>query len=390
MKPKGIALFAGCGGYSQGFKDAGYDIVGFAEIVESARKIYLENSPNAEVLGTDVSKITNQEVENWKEKFGEIDVLFGGPPCQGFSLAGKRNIEDPRNILFLHFARIASHLQPKVILLENVRVLTSMQATDGSMVKDNIVAAFEEAGYRMEYKELNAQNYGVPQSRARVFFLGVRKDIETKISFPEATHLPNGGINTLFSKKTYPIKTFRDACGDLESLESGEQSPNDNWHFAVVHPPHIIKQLQNVPEGESAHNNKDEELRPKSGYNTTYKRIKWDEPCSTIGTTFAMISGSRNVHPTNTRSLTIREALRVQTFSDNFKLVGNLGQIRTAIGNAVPPLLAQVFGNHIKINFIKDAFVTKNLNIKYFDENENIDVTSKQALQVYKNIQLVN
>jgi len=365
MKPKGIALFAGCGGYSQGFKNADFDIVGFAEIVEGARNIYKANFPQADLLGIDVSKITNQEVENWREKYGEIDVLYGGPPCQGFSLAGKRNIEDPRNILFLHFARIAFHLRPKVVLLENVRVLTTMKAPDGSWIKDNIVAAFNEAGYRIEYKELNAQNYGVPQFRERVFFLGVRDDINVEVSFPQRTHVEKGQLNSLFTDGLKPLRTFRDACGNLDSLENGEKSKTDPWHFAVVHPQHVIEQLRNVPEGESAHNNKDPKLRPNSGYNTTYKRIKWDEPCSTIGTTFAMISGSRNVHPKNTRSLTIREALRVQTFPDNFKLVGNLGQIRTAIGNAVPPLLAEVFGNHIKQNFLSnDEVVLTDKNIQ--------------------------
>ncbi len=353
MKPKGIALFAGCGGYSQGLKSAGYNVVGFAEIAESARNIYLANFPDTELLGTDVSKISNDEVENWKHKFGEIDILFGGPPCQGFSLAGKRNIEDPRNILFLHFARIAAHLKPKVVLLENVRLLTSMKASDGSMVKDNIVKAFKEAGYKVKYKELNSQSFGVPQSRERVFFLGVRDDIKVDVSFPDATHVERSELNNLFNLELQTVRTFRDACGDLDILESGEESATDPLHFAVVHPPHVIAQLKDVPEGESAHNNTDPNLRPKSGFNTTYKRIKWDEPCSAIGTTFAMISGSRNVHPTNTRSLTIREALRVQSFPDDFKLIGNLGQIRTAIGNAVPPLFAEVLGKHIKHKLLK-------------------------------------
>jgi DNA (cytosine-5)-methyltransferase 1 len=356
-KPKGIALFAGCGGCSLGFKNAGYDVVGFAESAESARKIYSTNFPESELLGSDVSKISNEMVENWKNKFGEIDVLFGGPPCQGFSLAGKRDIEDPRNILFLHFARIASRLKPKVVMLENVRVLTSMKAPDGSLVKDNIVAAFKEAGYSTEYRELNAQNFGVPQFRERVFFIGIRKDLKSEVIFPEVTHLDKIEINSLFNENLKPLKTFRDVCGDLESLESGEKSKTDPWHFAVVHPQHVIEQLKNVKEGESAHNNPDPKLRPKSGYNTTYKRIKWDEPCSAIGTTFAMISGSRNVHPNNTRSLTIREALRVQTFPDNFKLLGNLGQIRTAIGNAVPPLFAEVIAKHIKNNFITSSII---------------------------------
>jgi DNA (cytosine-5)-methyltransferase 1 len=111
--------------------------------------------------------------------------------------------------------------------------------------------------------------------------------------------------------------------------------------------------LKGVPEGESAHNNPDPKKRPPSGYNTTYKRIRWDEPCSTISTTFGMISGSRNVHPSNTRSLTIREAARCQTFPDDFKFCGTLGQIRTVIGNAVPPGLAEAVATHVRNSILK-------------------------------------
>lgn len=346
---KAIALFAGCGGFSLGLKQAGFDVVGFSELAPSARKIYSENFPDAALLGTDITQITSRQAEDWASQFGEIDVLFGGPPCQGFSLAGKRDIEDPRNVLFVHFARIAAHLRPKVILLENVRLLTSMRASDGSLVADNIVESFRRAGYQVSYREMNAQQYGVPQSRERVFFCGIREDLPLSPSFPVPTHAAQLVAPTLFDAVgLQKIRTFRNACGDLESLESGQRSSRDQWHFAVSHPPHVIAQLKDVPEGESAHNNIDPNLRPKSGYNTTYKRIRWDEPCSTIGTTFGMISASRNVHPTNTRSLTIREALRAQTFPDEFRLVGTLGDIRTAIGNAVPPLFAHAWGVHLR------------------------------------------
>src|SRR5206468_2232727 len=117
----------------------------------------------------------------------------------------------------------------------------------------------------------------------------------------------------------------------------GEASPTDPWHWAVSHPAHVIAMLRDVPEGQSAHDNLDSTLRPRSGYNTTYKRLRWDEPSSTIGTTFGMISASRNVHPQYTRSLTVREAMRCQTLPDDFQLFGSLGDIRRMIGNAVPP-----------------------------------------------------
>lgn len=350
-KPKGIALFAGCGGLSLGFHNAGFDVIGFVELQGDFHVTYKKNFPNSLLLGTDVRNVSNKEVENWLDAFGEIDILFGGPPCQGFSLAGKRDVFDPRNQLYKEFARIASILKPKTILLENVRLLTSMKTADGIYAAEDIVKSFENAGYRMTYKVVNAKDYGVPQSRERVIFIGIRIGITDKtIFFPDPTHGPKND-NLLFQLK--PYVTFRDATGDLESLESGERSSKDPLHFAIVHPKHVIDWLRGIPEGESAHNNPNPNLRPKSGYNTTYKRIRWDETCSTISTNFSMISGSRNVHPHNTRSLTIREAARCQTFPDNFTWEGKWGTIRTMIGNAVPPLLAEIMARHILENYIR-------------------------------------
>ncbi|HSV94740.1 MAG TPA: DNA (cytosine-5-)-methyltransferase [Spirochaetia bacterium] len=350
-KPKGIALFAGCGGLSLGFHRAGFDILGFVELEKEYRETYGENFKNTECLGSDIRNVSNEDVQKWKKHFGEIDVLFGGPPCQGFSLAGKRDRFDPRNQLYLEFVRVASKLNPRMIVLENVRLLTSMKTINDGYVADDIVQRFNDIGYEVKYKVLNAQDYGVPQSRSRVIFIGVRKDLnKNEITFPDQTHGVNH--NSLFPLK--PLITFRDATSDLESLESGEKSDKDPLHFAISHPQHVIEMLKMTPEGKSAHENSDPAHRPKSGYNTTYKRIKWDEPSSTIGTTFSMISGSRNVHPTNTRSLTIREATRCQTFPDEFKFLGNWGTIRTMIGNAVPPLLGEAIANHIKKKYLDD------------------------------------
>lgn len=342
--PSGIALFAGCGGMSLGFKQAGFDVWGFVEVDEGARAIYERNFPESVCLGCDIRGIGNEEVLAWKQHSGSVDVLFGGAPCQGFSLTGKRDQYDPRNELYAHFARIAGVLKPTMIVFENVRLLTSMKAPDNGLVLDRIQEAVSEAGYQCRYQVLNAQDYGVPQFRERLFIVGVRNGAQ--VSFPEVTHGPTSDGCLFSTTKRYV--TFRDACGDLESLESGERSATDPLHVAVTHPEHVLRWLRNVPEGESAHNNPDPALRPPCGYNTTYKRIRWDEPCSTISTTFGMISGSRNVHPSNTRSLTIREAARCQTFPDDFQFCGTSGAIRTAIGNAVPPQLAKVVALHLK------------------------------------------
>ena len=346
-RPNGIALFAGCGGMSLGFSWAGFHVRGFVELEAGFRHIYGLNFPEAAELGSDVRQLDDAVVEGWQKRFGKIKVLFGGPPCQGFSLTGKRDRLDPRNQLFRHFVRVAAILRPPALLVENVRLLTSMKSAEGNMVKDEITEAFNEIGYVMAHMVVDAQDYGVPQHRERVFFIGLRRDMGLRPSFPEPSHGASGA-GDLFSPKLEPYRTFRVATCDLEPLESGHRSANDTWHEAVGHPQHVIEWLKDVPEGSSAHENPDPKMRPPSGYNTTYKRLRWDEPASTVGTTFGMISGCRNVHPFHTRSLTVREALRCQTFPDSFKLDGTLGSVRTSIGNAVPPLLAFALAGHIK------------------------------------------
>jgi DNA (cytosine-5)-methyltransferase 1 len=353
----GIALFAGCGGMSMGFKWAGFNVVGHVEIDDAARKTYGLNFPSSVCLGTDICALTESEILEWPKRFGPIRILVGGPPCQGFSLAGKRDSHDPRNQLYGQFARVAGLLKPDVVLLENVRLMTSMRTPHGHDLPSSIVNAFEQIGYRMAYTPLNAQDFGVPQFRERVFFIGVRSDLRCSqdIRFPEKTHGVLNGEQLLFSSSLNPVRTFRDATIDLQALESGEKCASDPLHFAVEHPAHVIQMLQEVPEGESAHNNPDPRLRPPSGYNTTYKRLRWEEPCSTIGTNFGMISGCRNVHPQDTRSLTVREALRCQSFPDTFKFdleQITLGDVRRVIGNAVPPLLAHALAVHLRESFL--------------------------------------
>jgi DNA (cytosine-5)-methyltransferase 1 len=345
-KPKAIALFAGCGGLSLGFKAAGYHVVGHVEINEHARKVYEANFPDSQCLGTDVTQITNEEVLHWKKTYGHINVLFGGPPCQGFSLAGKRDPDDARNELFNDYLRIAETLEPDLLVFENVRLMTSMKDPNGTLFIDRFVENLKKMGFIVSYAELNAQNFGVPESRERVILIAVNSKISSdKIQFPKATH-DNSDQLTLFTT-TNRLLTFKDAVADLELLESGEASLKDPLHFAIEHPEHVIKWLKATPEGCSAHDNEDPSLRPPSGYNTTYKRIQWNEPCSTISTNFNMISGCRNVHPTNTRSFTIREATRVQSFPDNFIFFGPWAEIRRMIGNAVPPLFAKVIAQHV-------------------------------------------
>jgi len=343
--PKTIALFSGCGGMSLGFAWAGFNVLGHVEIDEAANEIYKANFPHSLLLGTDIAKVSDSEVRNWKKHFGNIDIIIGGPPCQGFSLAGKRNPYDERNELFKHYIRIVGVIRPKAFVMENVRLMTSMKDPNGELFISKIIEGYTNIGYSVKLCNVNAQDYGVPQFRERVILIGTDTSANMRrYEFPLPTH---SSQITLINTLTEKIRTFRDATYDLPMLESGEKSV-DPLHWAISHPSHVIEWLKDVPEGCSAHENEDPNLRPPSGFNTTYKRVVWDEPCSTISTNFNMISGCRNVHPTSTRSLTIREATRSQSFPDNFAFFGKWGDIRRVIGNAVPPLLAKAIADSIK------------------------------------------
>lgn len=341
--PYALSLFSGCGGFSLGFSAAGFLVKGYLELAPGLRDIYRLNFPDSVELGDDITKVSDDSLAKLQDEIGIVDVIIGGPPCQGFSLSGKRKVDDPRNTLFMHYLRFVDTFRPKLAILENVRLLTSMKNPDGRYVKDKICAEFHKHGYKIKYFEINAKDYGVPQHRERVIFMAIRNDLAKLPSLPDPTH---GQVHDLFSAAN-PFRTFGDACSDLAYLESGDNSP-DEFHKAVKHPAHVIEWLWDVSEGFSAHDNEDPEKRPPSGYNTTYKRQVWNEPASTVQTTFGMISGCRNVHPIATRSLTIREAARIQSFPDTYKFSGNLGTIRTGIGNAVPPILAYQLGIHAK------------------------------------------
>lgn len=340
--PTAVSLFSGCGGFSLGFSAAGFRLLGHLELDANLQKIYQANFPSNARLGSDITAVSDSALNAMAQDLGRVDVIIGGPPCQGFSLSGKRDVDDPRNTLFRDYLRFVRALRPKVAVLENVRLLTSMKSPQGGLVKDEIIAAFKAEGYDTAFFEVNAKDYGVPQHRERVIFVAVHRSVGHRPSLPERTH--HGAAENLFGTPL-PHRSFGDAVSDLPYLESGEHA-EDPLHAAVRHPKHVIDWLWDVPQGASAHDNEDVGKRPPSGYNTTYKRQVWNEPAATVQTTSAMISGCRNVHPIATRSLTIREAARLQSFPDTYQFPST-GSARVGIGNAIPPLLAQAIARHV-------------------------------------------
>ena len=304
------------------------------------------NYKKTDIFDCDISDIKEENIL----KYGSIDIVLGGPPCQSYSTLGKRQMDDRAN-LFYEYLRILSILKPKLFIFENVKGLISMNK--GNLFKE-IIQLFFELGYIVDYKILNAAEYGVPQIRERLIIVG-KKDNKT-FSFPKPTH-------KLFV-------SLRDAIGDLPSIDSGENGNNkeykyepDNDFLKFVRKSNIISEhispnnnfklkeiMKTLKEGQSK-DDLPENIRPKSGYSNTYAKMWWHAPAPTITRNFATPSSSRCIHPIDSRALTIREGARLQSFPDDYIFFGNDGDKKLQIGNAVPPLLSIALAKSISNYF---------------------------------------
>ena len=353
-----VELFAGAGGLGTGFEKCGFNIVAANDIWKPAAETYKANHPNVKYIVEDIAKINGDELlKNTKYTKADIDVIIGGPPCQGFSTLGKRFIDDPRNKLFKEYVRIVNDIRPKFFVMENVSGILSME--NGKVLK-NILKSFNDIGYKVKYKLLNAAEYGVPQQRERTIFIGTRLNIE--IDYPKKSH-------SLNNEKGYKkALTLWDAIGDLPQSDSEEITkyvdlPKNDYqklmrkssNFITNHKPPIHNEkaknmMKYIPVGKSAWEVKDmpKELKPTSGYGNTYARLNPFEPGMTITRNFACISSSRCIHPYLNRGLTAREAARIQSYPDNYVFKGSKTDIHIQIGNSVPPLLAEQIATAIK------------------------------------------
>ncbi len=327
-----IDLFSGAGGLLRGFMDAGFNPVFSVEVWEPAIQTHKRNYPDVDLWNRDIRTIRNDEIKKYN---GKVDLIVGGPPCQGFSTIGKRLVKDPRNELVFEFIRFVNIIQPKVFLMENVRGLLS--ANDG-LIKDAITKEFDDIGYEVIHDVICAADYGVPQMRHRVLFMGVRKDLGIKPSFPPR----------LVSKENYA--TVGDAIMDLVGKENS--FPN---HVPMKHNEIVTKRIACIREGEGI----PEEGLPKEvakgsrsdytnntikNFSHVYKRLSRFKPATT------MVPGHNAfpLHPTENRSLTVREAARIQTFPDDVIFEGNRQNQCIQVGNAVPVKLAYEMAMHIK------------------------------------------
>jgi DNA (cytosine-5)-methyltransferase 1 len=348
------ALFAGAGGFSLGIEKAGFKIAVASDFSEYAAKTHKRNKPNIPFIQEDARKLSSNAL---LEAAGGIppDLIVGGPPCQGFSTLGDKLSNDPRNQLFKSFAKIVADLKPTYFLMENVKSLTTMY--NGSFV-NFIISEFESLGYRVYWEVLDAANYGVPQHRQRVFFFGTRKNVE--FNFPLAKFGPN---------KKYPFRNVADAIGDL--TYKGAEIPN---HLALSHSDTVIERYKLIPEGGRLPPPEElpEDIR-RSNFGNTYKRLHREKPALT------MVPGNNAfpVHPILNRSLTPREAARIQTFPDSYIFEGDRRNQCILVGNAVPPLLAEQLGKSI-LSHAQSEKATEYSTKSSKDINVNIDKAAMQ------------
>lgn len=363
-KPICVDLFCGAGGLSRGLEMAGFHAAVAVDFDHNATATYRENHPEAHVITGDICKLSVEEI---REHLGgrELDLLAGGPSCQGYSTHGKRDPNDPRNFLFEHYLRIAEGLRPKWILMENVQGLLTYNK---GYFRDVILSRLEAMGYHAEAKVLLAADYGVPQLRRRIFFVATRLNVD--ITFPEPTHSAAG------THKLEPYRTVGEALGDLPTAATSGQNeyagcpetPLQKYlrgksRTVTLHEGRPLSAqahriAEHVKEGFGLRSVPDNVLPDRfkkmrrigdgslrRDCTTLYHRLSRQGPAYTITCHFRNIASGPFLHPTQHRSLTPREAARLMTFPDDYSFQG-VG-IPRQIGNAVPPLMGKVVGEHL-------------------------------------------
>lgn len=319
MAYKYIDLFCGAGGLSLGFKQAGFENVFSVECNAGFAKTYQKNFPEHKLVIDDIRNIDHDEIVRLTD--GEkVDVIIGGPPCQGFSIAGnigRTFMEDERNELFKEFVRFVTEVRPQMFVMENVATMATH--LKGQTIRE-VVKAFENAGcgYRVKYEVLNSVDFGIAQERRRLVAVGIREDVSTEFVYPA---------------KSTKVFTIKDVIRDLPQLESGQDSEIPN-HRAMKHSAQMLEKMSYIKDG-GDRMDIPEDIRPKSG--DIRKYIRYDSRKPSVCVTGDM---RKIFHYEQNRALTARELARIQSFPDDFIFVGQSIQIQQQIGNAVPPKLA--------------------------------------------------
>ena len=370
-KPTAISLFAGAGGCSLGFGQAGYDVRFATDLDTDAVESYRRNFPRTPCEAADIRELTAEGVlQRSGLKPGELDMLLGGPPCQGFSSAGVKAGDDPRNSLLSHYIRLLEGIRPKWFVMENVEGLLTNGG--GVHVRDT-VAAFLEAGYAVNLEKVYAQGYGVPQRRKRVLIVGNR--LGHDFLFPEpvtrfsGSIFRKGEITFAIAVSDLPPTAAEAAAtpefrgpprNELQAYLRGEAKTVTD-HYSVALSEVQLARVQGLQPGQTmkdlpGHLQHDSFRRrafrrvmdgtpveKRGGAPSGLKRLFNDEPSLTI----TSAATREFVHPTEDRLLTLRECARLQTFPDSFEFAGSAASRIQQIGNAIPPMLARAVGEHI-------------------------------------------
>lgn len=370
-KPIAIDLFCGVGGMSLGFKQAGFRIVGAFDKEERHVRTYKNNFPSTSAFCVDLRKETGQSLLSLAECRQEVDLVFGGPPCQGFSMAGKRDLSDERNLLIFDFIRLVRQIRPKYFVMENVQGLML-----GGAIKllDSFVHRAHLAGYSIvkKVRALNAADFGVPQRRKRTFVIGYRSDL-TAPNYPEAAPIVDE------SGKAY-FPTVRDAIADLPVIEDREGLfTKDGFVGALGQASHYGRIMRGeVKESSDAFPRRKRNGEPLTGclrtrhseesiarFDSTqpgtsdpvsrFYRLDSDSVAPTIRAGTGSDRGShmapRPIHPEHPRCITVREAARIHSYPDWFEFDSTRWHAFRQIGNSVPPRLARFVGREIlKVN----------------------------------------
>ncbi|MEG3895532.1 MULTISPECIES: DNA cytosine methyltransferase [unclassified Microcoleus] len=346
--PRSLDLFCGMGGLTLGFKRAGIQAIGGIDYCENAKQTFERNLSPLPCLVSDLTQTTVSEIEEFfKISAAEIDIITGGAPCQGFSTVGKREITDPRNSLWRNFRDLVAEIRPAYVIIENVEGMLVMQ---GGKVRDSVIASFADIGYHMKCRLLKAADYGVPQLRKRAFFIGWLDGL-----LPPEFPVPI----------SHYYVTVADAISDLPPLNAGEicksykSMPQTDYqiarrktanillhHEAANHSQKLIEILKYIPDGGNRKSIPDR-LQPASGFHNSYARLASDKPAIAVTSNMRKPSSARATHPSQHRGLTVREGLRLQSFDDDFEVIGSRTSQYLQVGNAVPPLLGLAVGKEV-------------------------------------------
>lgn len=373
--PTAIDLFSGAGGITLGLLNAGFNVRLCSDINTACAATHRRNFPAIPFLHGDITELSSRQIMRTAGiKRGELDLLIGGPPCQGFSILGQRDRDDPRNRLFQEFLRVARDLRPKAVVIENVPGLATL--AKGAVLRD-IARAFDEAGYDVDAAELLAAQYGVPQMRWRMVFIGWRRDLGRRGGFPLPTH-GAAGIGDLVPNRTIPdalmrgFVTIRDAIGDLPPIEAGgvgheyTSRPKGPFqqamragaselanHYAPKLSKQNLERIRVLKPGEDWRALPARMLPPgmrralRKDHTRRYRRMRWDGVARAIITRFRDPKSGEYTHPEQHRTISIREAARIQSFPDWFVFEGSYTDQYEQVGNAVPVLMARALGNEI-------------------------------------------